>query len=158
LRTGCSRLCPIVSVKRVAGTVGHAGEGHDGGFAFPPVHPLLVNFTAALVPVSLVTDVLGHITGRQSLYAAGWWTLVFGTVITPLTVLAGWLWLDQMGGMSHTAMAVHQWLGTALVGAFGSLLAWRWRYYRDRPPAAPFLLAAAVWSARWCIRLISVLA
>jgi uncharacterized membrane protein len=40
----------------------HAGEG--GGSAFfqmPPLHPILVNFTAALVPASLLSDVLGRL-------------------------------------------------------------------------------------------------
>src|SRR5438045_2678361 len=46
----------------------HAGES-AGGFhlELPLLHPILVHFTAALVPASLVSDVLGRLLRRQSL-------------------------------------------------------------------------------------------
>ena len=77
----------------------------------PPVHPILVNFTAALVPVSLASDVMGRLLRKPTLVAAGWWTLFYATLATPLTVLAGWYWLRQMSDMDHPEMAIHKWRG-----------------------------------------------
>lgn len=110
-----------------------------------PVHPILVNFTAALVPISLVCDVLARLTGRESLRATGWWTLVFATAITPLTVIAGWLWLDDMDGMDMPDMTVHKWLGTFLIGVFAALLAWRWQAHRrNAAPGIAYLATAGL--------------
>jgi len=63
-------------------------------FEFPSspqqFHPILVNFTAALLPLSFLSDVLGRMLRRQSLHNAGWWLLLYAVLITPLTVAAGW--------------------------------------------------------------------
>lgn len=50
----------------------------------PPLHPILVNFTAALVPASFVSDVLGRFLRRESLRSAAWWMLLYAAIITPL--------------------------------------------------------------------------
>ena len=112
----------------------------------PPLHPILVNFTAALVPASLVSDVLGRVLRRQSLTSAGWWMLLYASVITPFTVVAGWLWLRQMEGMNMPGMAVHQWLGTALALVFIGLVFWRWRIHRrpDGMPSGLYLICTAI--------------
>lgn len=110
-----------------------------------PIHPILVNFTAALVPISFVCDVLARLTGRESLRATGWWTLLFATAITPLTVIAGWVWLDDMDGMDMTDMTVHKWLGTSLIGVFAAMLAWRWRAQRrNEAPSIAYLATAGI--------------
>ena len=110
--------------------------------SLPPLHPILVNFTAALLPVSVLCDLFGRVTGRTSLRAAGWWTLVFASAVTPLTVAAGWLWLGQMDGSHGTEMTVHKWLGTSLAAVFVVMLFWRWRQYRrDAEPGVVYLSA-----------------
>ena len=124
----------------------HAGE--SGGWfplELPPLHPILVNFTAALVPASLISDVLGRMLRKSSLTSAGWWMLFYAAVVTPFTALAGWLWLRQMADMDHPQMAVHKWLGTALAIVFVALLFWRWRIHRraDGTPRWTYLLCAA---------------
>lgn len=111
----------------------HAGEAHDGGISFadlPPVHPILVNFTAALVPISLGSDVLGRLFKRESLRHAGWWTMLFAAMITPLTVLAGWLWLREMPDMNDMReMSIHKWLGTGLAVLLPLFAWWRGRFH-----------------------------
>ena len=78
------------------------------------IHPILVNFTAALIPVSLVSDILGKSLAKQTLRDTGWWTLFFGAIITPFTAITGWLfWMDDDKGVA--GMTIHKWLGTALV-------------------------------------------
>jgi len=125
----------------------HAGEGR-GWFPHgpPPLHPILVNFTAALVPASLVSDVLGRLLRRQSLTAAGWWMLLYAALITPFTVLAGWMWLRQMSDMDMPPMTIHKWLGTALAALFLALLFWRWRIQQraDVAPSRLYLVCAAM--------------
>lgn len=133
--------------------IGHAAGGAAaGGHGFwesfltpPPLHPILVNFTAALIPVSFACDVLGRWLKRESLLATGWWTLLIGAAVTPLTALAGWLWLRDMGDVEHAEMLVHQWLGTALALLLVVVTIWRWTLYRSAtPPHASYLAATGL--------------
>jgi uncharacterized membrane protein len=121
----------------------HAEGGGLFSGPLPPVHPIFVNFTAALVPVSVVSDVLGRVLKKPSLTATGWWTLVYAVLVTPLTALAGWYWLRQMDGMDHAAMTSHKWLGTALAFVFIALLSWRWRIQRSSSTPGWAYLACA---------------
>jgi uncharacterized membrane protein len=117
----------------------------DARWHLPPLHPILVNFTAALVPVSVITDILGRVLKRPSLTATGWWTLVFATLITPFTGLAGWLWLQQMPDMNAQPMGLHKWLGTALAGVLFVLLWWRSTSFRHNvAPSRSYLTLAAI--------------
>lgn len=113
--------------------------------SLPPLHPILVNFTAALVPASLLSDVLARVLKRESLRSAAWWMLLYAAVITPLTATAGWFWLDDMGGMDHREMDVHKWLGTALTVVFLLLAAWRGRFHaRGVAPGALYLITVGL--------------
>ena len=92
------------------------------------LHPILVHFTAALVPVSFAADVLARVVRKQSLADAAWWTLLLAAVVTPVTAATGW-WLRLSMGQGPaeqgSVMAVHQWLGSVLVLPFAGLCAWR---------------------------------
>ena len=111
------------------------------------LHPILVNFTAALVPVSIVGDFVGRLRRDESLRATAWWTLFVATVVTPLTVLTGWLfWMPDDNGVA--GMTVHKWLGTGLAMLLFGLFAWRLRLYRQRRWATvSYLIAGAVFIA-----------
>ena len=114
-------------------------------FMPPPLHPILVNFTAALLPVSVLSDVLGVVLRKESLKSAGWWTLLYAAAVTPLTAIAGWLWMRSMGDMDHPQMSVHKWLGTALAVAFVAVAWWRWRIYRcGNKPNVLYLMTVGV--------------
>jgi uncharacterized membrane protein len=108
------------------------------------IHPVLVNFTAALVPVSLGTDLAARLLKSASLRATGWWTLFLAACITPFTAVAGWLfWMEDDNGVQ--AMTIHKWLGTSLAILLPLLLLWRWRAFRKQAWAAwPYLLLGAV--------------
>ena len=116
----------------------------------PPVswhnlHPILVNFTAALIPTSIVSDILGKFIWRDSLPRAAWWTLFYAALITPLTVLFGWFWKMSFeeAATANQTMFVHQWLGTALAAGFIVLAGWRGTHYvRAKSPKALYFLLA----------------
>lgn len=110
------------------------------------IHPILVNFTAALLPLALLSDVLGRIFRRQSLHSAAWWMMLYAAAITPMTVAAGWWWKHAAGPDLPTRLiTIHQWLGTATAVAFVVLALWRWSIYkRSVQPSIPYFACAFI--------------
>lgn len=108
------------------------------------LHPILVNFTAALVPVSIFSDGIGRIRKNEALCTTGWWALVYATAVTPFTAIAGWLfWMKDDVGV--TGMTVHKWLGTAFVLLLFGLIAWRRNLYRrQQRPTTAYLITGAL--------------
>lgn len=117
-----------------------AGES-GGGNEFPPLHPILVNFTVALISTSLAADLLGRMLSRTSLRATGWWTLLLAACLTPVTAAFGWLWMNSMSDMDHWQMAYHKWLGIGITVALFFAVAWRaWIYREDGWPGMGYFL------------------
>lgn len=109
------------------------------------LHPILVNFTAALLPLALFSDLLGRRLKRSSLHSAAAWMVLYAAIITPLTGAAGWWWKIQSAGtLPPDLIAVHQWLGTSLALVFIVLAVWRWRLYRQNAVPTLAYLAFAV--------------
>ena len=107
------------------------------------IHPVMVHFTTALLPASVASDVIGKYTRRFSLTPAAWWMLLYGAIATPLTVIAGWLWVSDMGSSGGKTMAIHEWLGTSLVICFLALAVWRGRIFMlNRKPGLKYLAFA----------------
>jgi len=122
----------------------HAGDSAGGG-GFPPIHPILVNFTAALIPTSVAADLLGRWLKRPSLRSTGWWTICMAAVITPLTALVGWLWMRSMEDMDHWQMRYHLWLGVSIAALLIPLAVWRaWIQRKDRPVGIAYFVAASL--------------
>jgi len=122
-----------------------AHEGVASEWLALPFHPIFVNFTAALLPASFLFDLLGGLSKREPLRAAAWYTLLLAAIVTPITAVAGWLWLRSMGDMGHWQMPIHKWLGTG-AAVLVVLYAW-WRgslYRRGRSPGWLYALAALV--------------
>lgn len=111
-----------------------------------PFHPILVNFTAALIPMSFLFDILGAARSNASFRSTAWRLLLCGAVITPLTAAAGWWWwfAGREAHADHWQMPVHQWLGTGISIVVIPIAVWRARLHRtDRRPTLPYALAAA---------------
>ncbi|MGH9819645.1 MAG: DUF2231 domain-containing protein [Pyrinomonadaceae bacterium] len=117
-------------------------------FSWNHVHPVLVHFTTALLPVSLVSDGVGRFTDRYSLTPAAWWMLLYGAIATPLTALAGWMWATEIGGAAGSTLAIHKWLGLCLVFGFISLATWRGSvFFGGKKPGNFYFLFAAIVTA-----------
>jgi plastocyanin/uncharacterized membrane protein len=110
------------------------------------IHPILVNFTAALLPLALLSDILGRIFRRQTLHNAAWWMVLYAAAITPLTAVAGWWWKHNAGAdLPVRLITVHQWLGTTAVVLFLVLAVWRWNIQkRGVPPSTAYLACALI--------------
>jgi plastocyanin/uncharacterized membrane protein len=110
------------------------------------LHPILVNFTAALLPLAFLSDLLGRIFRQQALHAAGLWMMVYEAAITPLTVIAGWWWKNtEASQLPAKLITVHQWLGTAAALLFVVLAVWRWSFHRRAiPPNWAYLVFAGL--------------
>jgi uncharacterized membrane protein len=115
-------------------------------FSWQNIHPILVNFTAALIPASVLSDLLGKLLRRESLQHAAWWTLLYAALVTPLTALAGWFWKRSIeAALSADVIAVHQWLGISLAFAFPVLVIWRWRFHwRGESPGLAYFVTAVL--------------
>jgi uncharacterized membrane protein len=105
-----------------------------------------VNFTAALVPISFFSDVLGRAIKRQSLTNAGAWTILFAACITPFTGLAGLAWKKSVADMVPPEMLhTHEWLGISLAVILAALATWRWRFgKRALAPSTGYLVVVFI--------------
>jgi uncharacterized membrane protein len=115
-------------------------------FAPEHIHPILVNFTAALVPASLGSDVLGKIFRKTSLQAAAFWMLLYAAAITPFTAIAGYVWKRSVASaLPADQIMMHQWLGISLAVLFLALGAWRWRLHsRNLVPGVSYFVFCVV--------------
>ena len=99
-------------------------------------HAALNDFPSLLFIVALVFDLVGESTNRESLKAAGFWTLVVGALGT-LTALASGLIAEstiEHGGSVHLVMERHKTLGITVTVLFVLLAGWRvWRKGQLRP-------------------------
>ncbi len=111
------------------------------------LHPILVNFTAALVPVSVASDIIARLCKSESLRDTAWWTLFYATIVTPFTAIAGWLfWASDDNGVA--GMTIHKWLGIGLAVLLFGLFAWRLKLHRQNEWATvPYLILGAIFLA-----------
>jgi len=91
------------------------------------LHAALNDLPAALLLVAVLFDGLGAILRRESLKAAGFWTLVTGVVGTLLAIGAGLMAEDAVEhtGRAHDLMERHETLAFVVLGIFAVLLLWR---------------------------------
>ena len=129
---------------------GGANRGPSPAFNPPhspqEFHPILVNFTAALLPLAFLSDLLGLWWKRASLHNAAAWMVLYEAIITPLTGAAGWWWKSQVGpALPPALITVHEWLGTSLAVIFILLAIWRWRIQkRDAVPGVSYMVVLAI--------------
>lgn len=93
-------------------------------------HAALNDLPALLLVLSVVLDVAGSVTQRESLKAAGFWTLVIGAAGAVPALVTGLLAEEvvEHGGRVHEIIERHELMGKILTGYFIALAGWRvWR-------------------------------
>ncbi len=107
------------------------------------LHPILVNFTAALIPFSIFTDCVAKYKNAVNLRDFGWWTLLCAAVVTPVTAAAGWLfWMKDDNGVA--GMTIHKWLGTGIAVLLFGLFYFRHRFYRQQKFVSSLYIIVAI--------------
>lgn len=97
------------------------------GYDWARLHAALNDLPAALLPISVLFDLLGTINKRESLKAAGFWTLIAGVIGTGAAALAGDWASDAVehSDQAHAVMTTHQTLAIIVLVLFALLALWR---------------------------------
>ena len=97
------------------------------GYDWPRLHAALNDLPPALLPMSVLFDLLGIFFKRASLKAAAFWTLVAGVVGTGAAIVAGLLAEDAVehSEQAHAIMETHETLAFIVLAIFGILAIWR---------------------------------
>ena len=97
------------------------------GYDIARLHSALNDFPPALLPMAVLFDLLGAFFKRDSLKAAGFWTLLAGVLGTGAAIVTGLLAEDATphGAEAHAIMETHETLAFLVLGLFGILAIWR---------------------------------
>jgi uncharacterized membrane protein len=97
------------------------------GYDAPRLHAALNDLPPALLPVSVLFDLLGILFKRESLKAAAFWTLLAGVVGTGAAIVAGLVAEDAVehSEQAHAIMETHETLAFIVLAIFGVLAIWR---------------------------------
>jgi uncharacterized membrane protein len=97
------------------------------GYDSARIHAALNDLPPALLPLAVLFDLLGAILKRQSLKAAGFWTLLAGVLGSGAAIVSGLLAEDATphGAEAHALMETHETLAFIGLGLFAILAVWR---------------------------------
>lgn len=91
------------------------------------LHPLLVHYPIALLPVAGLLECVGIITRRDDFSRAAWWNQLLGTIGLGAAAFTG-IRAGEMANLSGLALETldrHQQMAFVLTGLFAGLLLWR---------------------------------
>jgi len=125
----------------------------DGGpppnILFARMHPLVVHFPVAVIPMAAFIALTGAAFRRYDRWLpAIRWSLWVGAIVAPVAVISGWMLADIEGFRDETVQ-LHRWLGVAgLAFAWVSIMGVEWAERTANPHgrriALLILLAVAV--------------
>ena len=97
------------------------------GYDWPRLHAALNDLPAALLLVAVLFEILGVLNKRDTLRAAGYWTLVTGVAGALLAIGSGLMAEDvvEHTDQAHEIMERHETLAFIVLGVFGVMLLWR---------------------------------
>jgi uncharacterized membrane protein len=116
----------------------------------PNLHPVIVHFPIALLPIALGLDLLGWLFESSELYAAGRRTLWLGTLSAVAAVASGLLGADDVhpyvSDAADQLMDVHMDMQLGTLGAAIGLSLWRLAVvpFPDRGRLVYLLVSAAM--------------
>lgn len=111
-----------------------------------PVHPILVHFPIALLPLSVGADLVGYFADVASLRHAAWWALL-GAAVGGLAAVAAGVFDMRRATLSdavHPQVHRHMRVGFVLSAAIVGLTVWRWTIYTAGVSVPVFYLDLAV--------------
>ena len=95
----------------------------------PNLHPVVVHFPIALLPVALLLDALGLVAGSRDMLVAGRWCLWLGTLTAALAAATGIEGADDVhpyvSDAAEALMGRHMTLQLGTVGAAVGLSLWQ---------------------------------
>lgn len=97
------------------------------GYDWPRLHAALNDLPAALLLAAVVFEALALITKRETLRAAGFWTLLAGVLGAVVAVLSGLQAEEKIAHSDavHEIMETHEKLAFVTLGIFALLAIWR---------------------------------
>ncbi len=97
------------------------------GYDWPRFHAAVNDLPAALLFVTVLFDLAGWFTKRESLKAAALWTLWAGVIGGWIAVIAGLQAEEAIehGEAIHELMETHETLALTTMGIFTAVLAWK---------------------------------
>lgn len=101
------------------------------------IHPSLVHYPLAFIPLAVGADLLGRATGSRSLSDLGRLGMMLGAGSAALAAVAGLAAQEEVdveeGSEAYEMLVTHRTLNVGLVAASAGMAAWRWR----EPEATP---------------------
>lgn len=107
-----------------------------------PLHPIVVHFPIALLPVSVVADLAGFFSGLTALRDTGWWTMLGAAAGALVAVTAGLYDMRRanLDKAVHERVHRHMRVGLALLAAIIGLTVWRAFFQADGKPVSIWYL------------------
>ncbi len=91
------------------------------------LHPVINHFTIALITISVLLDIIGLISKKESFHKAAWYNFIVGAIAGLFTVITGLIAEVSVahGEAAHEIMETHETLGFIILGLVLILLIWR---------------------------------
>ena len=109
------------------------------------VHPSLAHYPLALMPLSVIADIAGRLTGNANLMRLGGALMPIAAATGAATAVAGLVAQSSVNvddhGRAHDLLATHRNLNAGLLALTGALAAYRARTTR---PSLGYLVAGAL--------------
>ena len=102
------------------------------------VHPAIVHFPIALLPVALGADLAGRLTGSDALRETGRKLMPIAAASAALSAATGLVAQEEVEaeGRAHDVLVTHRNINLSLVAVSAAMALWRWR---KREPSASYL-------------------
>lgn len=102
------------------------------------VHPAIVHFPIALLPVALGADLVGRLTGSDALRETGRKLMPIAAASAALSAATGLVAQEEVEaeGRAHDVLVTHRNINLSMVAVSAAMALWRWR---KREPSPSYL-------------------
>src|SRR2546430_12268254 len=94
-----------------------------------PLHPMVVHFPLALLPIAFLADLLASVRRQPAIQSVGWWCLVGGYIGALVSAAAGYsdMLRANLQHETHELVDLHWRTGLTLTFLLTVLFVWRVR-------------------------------